>query len=156
MGRSSRIFLFFAAFACIASTAKAERSILYPPVVQGASRVEGGRGAATPKIIRGPTIRQARTKLRHTGSLGAVTFAPSPGNQGAWGSGTTSGFDLADDLEAPQPPPPPNLPLSAGPLPPFGALGLYLPPRCPLIIKVGHGLSHSIRTRVLYGRPGCV
>ncbi len=45
------------------------------------------------------------------------------------------------------------------PLPPQGGLPppfFRPPPRCPLIIEVGRGLSHAVRSRVIYGRPACL
>ena len=51
---------------------------------------------------------------------------------------------------------PPNLPppFVDLPPPPFAALPPR-PPACPLIIEVGRGLRHAVRSHILSGRPYC-
>ena len=74
--------------------------------------------------------------------------------RGFFGNGYGDGLDTAS-LNVVQPllqgaegGSPGYLPAFAGPFAP--------PPRCPLVIKVGQGLLHPVRSQVIAGHPGCI
>ena len=105
----------------------------------------GQRIGAEPLGQRIRVGRDERGARRYTG-----------GRRGFFGGGFGYGVDATSiDVF-----PPPQQGFEGGlpgflPRPTFGG-AFAPPPRCPLVIKVGHGLLHPARTQVISGHPACI
>lgn len=83
----------------------------------------------------------------------SVAIGLLPSAVGAQVYGFPSEVGVVDDGFGTLPPAPPPLPAGFPPpeLPPI-MMPPQAPPPCPLIIKVGRGLRHPAKARVVYGR----
>lgn len=112
-----------------------------------------GPAGVNPRLAVGAPVLSGDSP-RAAGESGHVAF-----DANLFGYGSPDSAGVIPPLPFFDPAPLPPLPFGPDGLPPQplsdrGLTGAQ-PPACPLIIKVGPGLRHRAKTKVIYGRPVC-